>query len=172
MQLWFQFWAWFMYKRKNSIRGSNHVFTVHLASTAQRVDFTRYGICRYRNRQWIWLVSLFVHSRHCRLSNHSKFQTSTSSKSKPKPKFEADSNSKSESEFAAPKTAYPCKKCDRDSHGNSMSFSVPNRQPSGRNWHQILWLFHVVYPGSLCFSCSNMTWILDKFKSWNSHGIC
>ena len=24
----------------------------------------------------------------------------------------------------------------------------------------------------ICFPCGNMTWILDKFKSWNFHGIC
>ena len=61
----------------------------------------------------------------------------------------------------------PCKKYDIASHGNSMPFPITNRhksQPSGPNPHQIPWLFHVIYPGFICFSCRNMTWILDKFK--------
>ena len=37
---------------------------------------------------------------------------------------------------------------------------------------QIHTKFHVIYPGFICFPCWNMTWILDKFKSWNFHGIC
>ena len=49
-----------------------------------------------------------------------------------------------------------------------------NRRQFGwfRNWHQIPWQFHVIYTGFICFACSNMTWILEKFKSWNFHGIC
>ena len=66
----------------------------------------------------------------------------------------------------------PCKKYDRDSHWNSMLFSVTNRRQFGRNPHQIPWQFHVIYQGFICFSSWNMTWILDKFKSWNFHGIC
>ena len=31
--------------------------------------------------------------------------------------------------------------------------------------------FHVIYPDFICFPSKNMTWILDKFKSWNFHGI-
>ena len=27
-------------------------------------------------------------------------------------------------------------------------------------------------PGFICFPCPIMTWISDKFKSWNFHGIC
>ena len=37
---------------------------------------------------------------------------------------------------------------------------------------KFLRLFHVIYPGMICFPCSNMTWILDKFKSWNFEDIC
>ena len=62
----------------------------------------------------------------------------------------------------------PCKKCDTSSHGNSihMSFLVTNGLQFGQNPHQIPWQFHVIYIGSICFPCWNMTWILDKFKSW------
>jgi len=31
--------------------------------------------------------------------------------------------------------------------------------------------FHAIYPGFIFFPCSNMTWILNKFKSWNFHGL-
>ena len=40
-----------------------------------------------------------------------------------------------------------------------------------RIWGQIPWGFHVIYPGFISFPCSNMTWILDKFKSGNFHDI-
>ena len=34
------------------------------------------------------------------------------------------------------------------------------------------WLFHVIYPGFICLSiCPNTTWILQKFNSWNFHGM-
>ena len=32
--------------------------------------------------------------------------------------------------------------------------------------------FHVIHPGFICCPCWNMTWVLDKFKSWNFHDIC
>ena len=51
------------------------------------------------------------------------------------------------------------------------AFSVPNRRQFGRNWQQAPRLFHVMYPGFICFPCWNMTWILEKFKSWNFPGI-
>ena len=57
-------------------------------------------------------------------------------------------------------------------HGNSMSFHVTNKWQFGPNWYQIPWLFHVIYPGLICFPCWNMTWILDKSKPWNFRGIC
>ena len=66
----------------------------------------------------------------------------------------------------------PCKKYDRDSHGNSMSFSVNNQPQFSRLWHQIPWLFHVIYPHFIWIPWTNMTYILDKFRSWNFHGIC
>ena len=56
-----------------------------------------------------------------------------------------------------------CKKCDEDSHGNSISFSVTNPQQFGTKYHQIPWLFHVIYPGFICFPCWNMTWISGNF---------
>ena len=31
---------------------------------------------------------------------------------------------------------------------------------------------NIQYPGFICCPCKNMTWILDKFKSWNFHDIC
>ena len=62
----------------------------------------------------------------------------------------------------------PCKKCDMDSHGSSMSFYVTNRRQFGPNPHQIPWLFHVIYTGFVCFLCIKMAWMLDKLKSWNS----
>ena len=35
------------------------------------------------------------------------------------------------------------------------------------NWHQIPWVFHVIYPGVICFLCKNMTWIWISLR----HGI-
>ena len=40
------------------------------------------------------------------------------------------------------------------------------------NWPQISWKFEVTYPCFIGFPCWSMTWILDKFKSRNFHGIC
>ena len=47
-----------------------------------------------------------------------------------------------------------------------MEIHVTNWRLFGPNPHQIPWVFHVLYPGFICFPCWNMTWILDKFKSW------
>ena len=55
--------------------------------------------------------------------------------------------------------------------GFTWKFNITNRWQFGPNWHQIPWLFHIIYAGFICFPCSNLTWILDKFKSWNFHGI-
>ena len=69
----------------------------------------------------------------------------------------------------------PCKKCDIDSHGNSMLheiFHVTNPWQFGPNPHEIMFLFQVIYPGFIRFSRSTMTWILDKFKSCYFQGIC
>ena len=63
-------------------------------------------------------------------------------------------------------------KNDEDSDGNSMPFHTTNRRQFGQNPHRIPWQFHVIYSGFICFPCWIMTWILDKFKSWNFHGIC
>jgi len=49
------------------------------------------------------------------------------------------------------------KKCDMDSHGNSMLFHVPNRWQLGPNPQQIPCLFHVIYPGFICYSYSKLT---------------
>ena len=67
---------------------------------------------------------------------------------------------------------FPCKKYCRASHRNSISFLVTNRWQFGPNPLQIPWLFHVIYPCFICLPCRNMTWILEKVKSWNFHGIC
>ena len=45
----------------------------------------------------------------------------------------------------------PCKKCDRDSHGNSVLFPTTNRGQFGPNPHRIPGLFHVISPGFICF---------------------
>ena len=68
----------------------------------------------------------------------------------------------------------PCKKCGRILM--EILLHVISRHNStwwqfGPNWHQIPWLFHVIYPGYICFPCSNIIWALDKFSSWNFHGI-
>ena len=56
-----------------------------------------------------------------------------------------------------------------DSHGNSLSFHVCHKSKTvfGHNPHRMPWLFHVIYPGFICFTWKNMTRILDKFKSRN-----
>ena len=46
-----------------------------------------------------------------------------------------------------------CKKCDTDSLVNSISFYVTNWLQFGPNSHRIAWLFHVIYPGFICFPC-------------------
>ena len=56
-------------------------------------------------------------------------------------------------------------------HGFSWKFHVISRHNStwwrfGPNWHQIPWLFPVIHSDFTCCPCWNMTWILDKFKSW------
>ena len=61
-------------------------------------------------------------------------------------------------------------------HGFSWKFHVISHRHKSKvvchqNWHKIQWLFHVIYPGFTCSPCWNMTWILDKAKSWNFHGI-
>ena len=51
-------------------------------------------------------------------------------------------------------------------------FHVTSRHKSTGIWSNLTpmpWLFHVIYPGFICFLCWNMTWILDMFKSWNVH---
>ena len=63
------------------------------------------------------------------------------------------------------------KKCDMDSHENSMSFHATNPRPFAPNPCQIPWLVHVTYPGFIRSPCKNMTWILRKFKSRNFHGL-
>ena len=64
---------------------------------------------------------------------------------------------------------YPVKKVTwiMDSHGIFISFLVTDRWQLGPNWRQNPWLFHVIYPGSICSPCRNMTWIYCNFKSWN-----
>ena len=66
-----------------------------------------------------------------------------------------------------PHNLHSLQKCDMDSHENSMPFPVINRRQFGPKWHNIPWLFHVIYPGFICCPCKNMTWILHKSKSWN-----
>ena len=52
-------------------------------------------------------------------------------------------------------------------HGFSWKFHVLSFHKSTAvcpNPHQIPWPFNVIYPGFICFACSNMTWIFCKFK--------
>ena len=53
-----------------------------------------------------------------------------------------------------------------------MEISCHRSMQLGPNWHQIPRLLHVIYLDLICFPCGNVTWILDKFKSWNFLGIC
>ena len=65
----------------------------------------------------------------------------------------------------------PCKKCDMDSHGNSMSL----RDKSTVVWSKLTQNSMTIpcHLSRFClFPCSNLSWILDKFKSWNFYGIC
>jgi len=76
----------------------------------------------------------------------------------------------------------PCKKCDEDSHGNSISFHVANQRQFGPNWHQIpmtipchlsrfyflSMLKHIIDFGQV--QVMELLWHLLR-KWWDSHRI-